>query len=579
MHRRQDPAGGSRRAQAGTETVVPAGSTAVSPITSPGSVSSPGPPDKPGGWGYSAVATGAGLVFCTVALWSLLGNLLFPHFGHSRYETGWALAACLLVLVLMMVLYLGLRKAGPLLLRHRFLAGLGTAALWILLFTAHVRLAYAVRLPADWDSHPIFMSASGLALGTQTEIDAPYFSLNPNNILLTLLLSGYFRLALDLGVTDLDMAAAALNALVLFAGIALTYAAGRMLGGRTVGAFTLLPSVILVLLSPWLGVLYSDTTGLMFPVLILCLLLAAQRTRRMAVRILLWVLAGAVGAVGYGIKPTVLMCLLAAGAAAVCSPALRARGRGAGVLLLGIAVVSGSFFAGHRMISAFEQQSPAIGFNVADNPAAMPPTHFLKVGAQSTPGPHGLMYGRYNDDDYWATVNITDPGEKFRQGLDAYRERVAAMGPGGYISFLNHKLLWITGDGSFYSWGEGRRTGSDFISTDPADRFIQDVYGNNRPGFPWLLTLWQGTWFALLALVAVPLFLRTPRLLLPEVSAMRIALLGLLLFLLLSEGRARFLYLYTPYFILLASLSFQALADRLLPARHAGSGRRRKMIE
>ena len=313
--------------------------------------------------------------------------------------------------------------------------------------------------------------------------------------------------------------------------------------------------------------------------LILCLLLAAQRSQRPALRIPLWVLAGAAGAVGYGIKPTVLICLLAAVITAACSPALRRRGRGAGVLLLGIAVVGGSFFAGHRMIGTFERNTSVIGFDVADNPAAMPPTHFLKVGAQSAPGPHGPMYGRYNDDDYWDTVDVTDPEEKFQQGLDAYRERVAAMGPGGYISFLNHKLLWITGDGSFYSWGEGRRTGSDFVSTEPADQVIQDIYGNNRPGFPWLLSLWQGAWFAVLALAAVPLVLRTPRLMLPEVSAMRIALLGLLVFLLLSEGRARFLYLYTPYFILLASLSLQAVLDRILPARHSGSGRRRKVIE
>ncbi|WP_461168680.1 hypothetical protein [Arthrobacter sp. Z1-15] len=558
MHQRQVYGGGSGRAETDTDGSARASSGART---------------------YRLLVTGTGLVFCGAALWSLLGNVLFPHFGHSRYETVWALAACAVVLALMAAFYLGLRKAGPFLLRHRLLTGLGSAGLWVLLFTAHLRLAYAVRLPADWDSHAIFMSATGLALGTQTEIDSAYFSLNTNNILLTLLLSIYFKLALSLGVTNLEQAAALLNAIVLFLGIALTYAAGRMIGGRTMAALTLLPCTIFILISPWLGVLYSDTVGLMFPVLILCLLLAAQRTQRLAVRIPLWVLAGAAGAVGYGIKPTVLICLLAAAGTAVCSPKLRRRGQGAGVLLLGIAVVGGSFFAGHRMIGYFERQTPAVGFDVANNPAAMPPTHFLKVGAQSAPGPHGPVYGRYNEDDLQSTVNVTDPEEKFQQGLDAYGQRVSAMGPGGYISFLNHKLLWITGDGSFYSWGEGRRTGSDFVSTDPADRFIQDIFGNNRPGFPWLLSLWQGAWFTVLALAAVPLVLRTPRLMLPEVSALRIALLGLLLFLLLSEARARFLYLYTPYFILLASLSLQALLDRFLPALHFGPGRRRKVIE
>ena len=522
----------------------------------------------------SALPTVAGLIFCAVALWCLLGNLLDPHYGISRYSTAWALAAGAVVLAAMTVLYLTRRKAEQFLLRHRLAAGMASAALWVFLFAAQIRLAYALRLPADWDAHAVYHSAAGLALGTQQSIDTHYFSLNPNNILLTLLLAAYFSFVTSLGVTDLEMAAALLNGIVLFSGIALTYAAGRMLGGRIVASFTLLPSAIFVLLSPWLGVFYSDTVGLVFPVLILCLLLAAKRSTRLSVRVPLWALSGAVAAVGYGVKPTVLICLVAAAVTTLCSPALRGRRRGAGVLVLGAAVIAGSFFAGHRLITAFEQQSTAIGFDVETNPAAMPPTHFLKVGAQQAPGPYGPYYGCYNEADYLSTVQVADPEEKFQQGLDAYAERVSAMGPAGYAFFLHDKLLWITGDGSFFTWGEGKLTGDNFVSTSAQNLFIQDIFGNTRVGFPWLLSLWQGTWFVLLGLIAVPLVLRTPRLMRPEVSALRIALLGLLIFLLLSEGRARFLYLYAPYFILLASLSFQGLMERLLPGPGLARDRR-----
>lgn len=365
-----------------------------------------------------------------------------------------------------------------------------------------------MRLPADWDAHAVFTSAAGLALGTRETIDYGYFSLNPNNILLTLLLAAWFSFVTSLGITNLETATAFLNAVVLFAGIALTYAAARMLGGRTLAAFTLLPSTIFVLLSPWLGVFYSDSAGLVFPVLILCLLLAAQRAAGLAARIPLWFLAGTAGAIGYGIKPTVLICLLAAGITAACSPALRGRGRGAPVLLLGAMVVAGSFFAGHRLITAAEQQGTAVGFNIEANPNALPPTHFLKVGAQAVPGKYGPLYGSYNDADVRSTAAADDPREKFQQALNVYAERVAAMGPGGYASFLNNKLLWITGDGSFFASGEGVLDGDDFVSDAPADQSIQDIFGYGNPGFPRLFTLWQGTWFAVLGLVSVPLFLR-----------------------------------------------------------------------
>ena len=111
----------------------------------------------------SKLVTAAGLVFCAVVLWSLLGNLLFPHYGVSRYSTPWALAAAAAVLLLMAVLYLGLRAAEPLLRRHRVLAWIAAAAFWVALFAVQVRLAYAVRLPADWDAHAIYHSEIGRA--------------------------------------------------------------------------------------------------------------------------------------------------------------------------------------------------------------------------------------------------------------------------------------------------------------------------------------------------------------------------------------------------------------------------------
>ncbi|MCQ1956643.1 hypothetical protein NNX39_09030 [Arthrobacter sp. zg-Y826] len=501
----------------------------------------------------------AGLVLCGLILWALLTNVVFPHYGASQYRTGWALLAAAVVPGLMTGLYWLLRRTAAAAARHRPWTYLPWAGVWALLLWIQMRVAYAVRLPPDWDAYAVADAAAGLA-GKTIDSVPPYFETNPNNLLLMLLMAAYYELALSLGFQDLGMITAFLNGSVLFAGTVLTYCAVRMLGGRIAAAVSLVPTTVFLVLSPWAGVLYSDTVGVLFTVLILCLLLVSRRSASLTVRVPLWILAGAVAAVGYGIKPTVLICLVAAGITAVC---LLAGRKDTLVLLLAVVIVGGSFFIGNRLIAGFEQRSPVIAFDVQDNPHAMNMGHFLKVGARSTEGPHGPYYGAYNEDDYQSTVAITGEEEKFRQGVQAYQNRVSAMGPGGYVAFLHHKLAWITGDGSFFSFGEGRMTGENFLSSRPADQGIQDLFGNTRPNFQWMLSIWQGTWFATLALVSVPLFLRTPRLLRPELSAMRIALFGLLLFLLLFEARARFLYLYAPYFIVLASLSFSAVMERL----------------
>ena len=521
--------------------------------------------------GPAAWPAGAGLVFCAVIVWALAGNLIHPHFGASRYRLDWSLAAGAAFLLVSAALCLLLDRPVPERLRRR---GWKTAAgvlFWSALLLVQLRVAYAVRLPPDWDVYAIHESAAGLANGSMATV-TPYFRINPNNLLLTLLLAGYDSGVRALGVNDLAAAAAFLNGVILFGATVLTYLTARMVGGPVAAALTVLPATVFLGFSPWAGVLYSDTAGTFFTVLILFLLVASCRTRRMYGRVGLWILAGGIGAIGVGIKPTVAICLIAAGVTAAC---LLARRKDTAVLLTASAVVAGSFILGNRLIAAFLQRTPVVGFDPGSSPDAMNPGHFLKVGAQTAPGPYGPLYGAYNQSDYEQTLAIRGSSEKFHAGLDAYLDRVGAMGPGGYLQFLNDKLLWVTGDGSFFTWGEGRMTGRDFLSTAAADRWLQDLFDNTGPHFQWMLSVWQGTWFAVLLLVAVPLLLRTPTLMRPEISALRIALLGLLMFVLLFEGRARFLYLYSPYFIILAALSCQAVVQRLRKGKDrapAGAG-------
>jgi hypothetical protein len=512
---------------------------------------------KVGGQWAARLPTLAGLAFCAIVLWSLIVNLMAPHYGASTYNTGWALAASAAVLAIMGGAFSAVSKVAPLATRNRWLTTLAWVAVWSVLLAVQMRVSYAVRIPPDWDSYAIFWDASGLATGAIEHV-SPYFQINPNNLLLTLLLTSYFEYVLSLGFSDLSMATAFLNGIILFAGTILTYYATRMLGGRKAAAFSLIPCTALLVLSPWATTFYSDTTSVLFTSLILCLLVRARRTNKATVRILLWVLAGFAAAVGYGIKATVIICLVAAAITALCL--LPAR-KSAASLLLGIMIVGGSFYGGHKLIAHMERNNSAVNFDLQSNPVAMNPGHFLKVGSQSTQGPYGRFYGAYNQRDYLDTVTVKGSEAKLRAGLAVYADRVSDMGPLGYTAFLNNKLAWVMGDGSFFTWGEGRVTSDNFISQQPSDQAIQDLFGNKRPNHQWMMSIWQGTWFVVLALVAAPLLLRTRSLMRPEVSAIRIALLGLIVFLMLFEARARFLYLYAPYFIVLASLSYPVLVE------------------
>lgn len=523
------------------------------------------------------VPRAAGALWCALVLWLLVSNLFAPSYGVFRYETWPAVLAGAAVLALSLAVPWLLNLLDKL-LRLGWLRALASLLGWGIVFAVLARLADAVRLPPDWDAAAVYHSAYGLAEQDVPEVtDRTYFQINPNNLLLMLVLSRYLQAADSLGSQDLRQSTAYLNAAQLFAGMVLTYIAARLLGGRRAGRLTLVPSLALILLSPWLPVFYSDTAALPFTISIFCLLLVADRCR-LPVRLLLWAAAGALSAVGYGIKPTVLIVLVAASLTALLSLRRKTWRRDLAAGLLSVAAAGAAFAGTHAATDAWGRASGVLAEGVPVNQYSLPVTHFLKVGVQQYPGPHGDYYGAYNEDDRSSTLAVADPQERFDTALQTWMDRVAARGPAGYAGFLNAKLRWITGDGSFFSWGEGRMGAEDFIADDPLSRTVQDFYGPGRPGFPLLQNVWQGSWFLVLALCGAALFLRGPPLNSLGAVTARIALLGLFVFLMFSEGRARFLYLYLPFFIVLAGLSLQRLAPagRRIPGRWSASGKARR---
>ncbi|XTR52913.1 hypothetical protein ACOM2C_06780 [Pseudarthrobacter sp. So.54] len=135
------------------------------------------------------------------------------------------------------------------------------------------------------------------------------------------------------------------------------------------------------------------------------------------------------------------------------------------------------------------------------NDKEFPVTHFLKMGA--------VGFGGFNGPDVVETKSINSVEGRFQNGLDVYRERVSAMGPWGYLAFLDIKGKAILGDGTFFTWGEGMaRQPVELVARDPVSKAVQDYFYYDGPHFAFLRAFWQSLWFATLLLVAAPLLIR-----------------------------------------------------------------------
>ncbi|MET1154660.1 hypothetical protein [Arthrobacter sp.] len=501
-----------------------------------------------------------GLLFCATIL-SLLASIIispiqlaFLHYNIVPVLAGSAVA----LLVLPSVYSAAMKAAAWIDSKHKLVHLSLMSVLLMVFFSIQITIALSLYSFPGWDAGAVLSNAFGLADGSLHTINADYFSKYPNNIFLTLMLTAFSRLMLLLGVTDLLLASVVLNVAVLLSGILLTYLVARRLAGTGAAMLTLLPSIVFVVISPWIAVPYSDTFALPFPVLLIYLYLRAKDASRFEIKMCFWAVLGFAAVVGYSIKPTVVFVLVAIVGVDLTLTVYRHKARRQVLFaLVSALVVAGVFWTTSAALTHFERSATAIPFDVKNNPREVPFTHFLKMGAQG--------YGLFNEQDVRDTVGITDPRERLMNGLHVYVQRVEAMGPLGYADFLWSKARWTFGDGTFFMWSEGLVGSQDdpFLSKNATSRNIQDYLWVKGGNFPFMTGVWQSSWFVLLFLVALPIVLRGGRMFSGPASIMRISLLALFLFLLFFETRSRYLYLYMPFFILLSTLTLDSVMSRM----------------
>ena len=499
----------------------------------------------------------AQFLFCGLVAWFVLGSMISPVILLWGFPLGPVVIATATTVVVLPTLYKLCAVAAVWFDRrtawHRSLVMVVALGCF---FAVELLIGYAVRVLPDWDAGTIYRNAAGLATGSMRTIDAEYYSMYPNNIVLTLLLAGYFSVLHQFGATDLYLGGIALNALTMTTAVFLTLVAARKIAGTATAVFALLPCTAFIALSPWIAVPYSDTLGMVFPVLLLLLFLQSREAKKPVYGYGLWIAMGLVSAVGFSIKPTIVFVLIAAAAVLVFTKKnALSRRQHASVVIGCLLLAFGTFGVGSATIKAAVAGSGTLSFDLNTNDKEFPVTHFLKMGS--------VGFGGFNGPDVAETKSIKSVEGRFQNGWDVYRERVSAMGPWGYLAFLDVKGKAILGDGTFFAWGEGMaRQPVELVARDPVSKAVQDYFYYEGPHFAFLRAFWQSLWFVTLLLVAAPPLIRGRSLAQPAAVLMRLALFALLLFLLLFEGRSRYLYMYVPFFILLAALTVGTVARR-----------------
>lgn len=201
-------------------------------------------------------------------------------------------------------------------------------------------------------------------------------------------------------------------------------------------------------------------------------------------------------------------------------------------------------------------------------------------------GLNELTTGACSGDGLIIVNSYAECSRQLRRSVELHyaRDRIMEKGFGGLIYFWLRKQVMNFNDGTFSWFQEGYFNAWDYeeITDSSLKEPLRDFYWKEEASYPIFTTWSQGLWiFVLLGIIFEAVFavvisfkpqddMEKPDTFLVEI----VTFIGIFLFVMLFEGRARYLLTTVPVFITMAVRGYSELAykicDRLKKAEHCG---------
>lgn len=426
----------------------------------------------------------------------------------------------------------------------------------VIVFIAQVFVCYNVYFGTGWDVELILANADLLAAG-QELASYDYFSQYPNNVLLLFVFTVVKKIHRAIGI--LDAAEGIMGIVVLqclfsvLTGGMLYQIVKKWLGVAWAwGAWFLY--LLLLGTSGWLMIPYTDSLGLLLPISIFYLY---QLTENKRFLLLKWFLLGHIACWGYHLKPQIiivfvaillvqLFCLFEKRSTEDKESRRQSMGRSRNCA---VSVMAGVFSAALLYALLLQQMDLKL-----DQEKAFGVSHFVMMGLNS------VSNGGYNGEDVLYSGAFATVQEREAANWQRVEERLQGMGADGLAWHLLRKTLMNYGDGTFF-WGqEGNFYKSVFeVKNTTVSPFLRNFFYGGSTSSLYYDTIKQAVWLIVLFLSLGMIGYRKQ--LQNTTLVVLLALMGITAFVLLFEGRSRYLYIYVPFYIMAGILGAKRMVD------------------
>lgn len=490
--------------------------------------------------------TTIGILFSIITIFILYGVFFYTNYKGideliiATKENWKALTLGLSVFILINVSLYFLSKV-------QFLKENSTHMLYIfsfLIFIFQIIFIYSYYFTATHDIMTVLNNSHSLAYKNNLMNDY-YFSTYPNNVFIIYLFSGVLKILIFFGVKwpiNHFIMIVILCFLANIAGI-LVYKTTEMLTKRIyLSWLAFIYFTLLISISGWMSVLYTDTLAFILPILMLYLYLSLKNKKLDNYRkIICLILIGFCGVFAVAIKAQAFIIFIAILIYELISNSIIKD------KLINIVIILISFLITMQlMFIATEDIRKRL------NPEAyIGHLHYIKMGLNNDTG------GVYLHSDYLESSKYKTVEERNSFNKKKIQERLKKHNIVTYLEHLERKTMLNYNNGTFGWYWPGSYKGKDILHTPNfLTDFTKSIYyseGNNYKDY----NLFQhSNWLVILIVSFFSIVNKSN-----NKYVLQLTLIGLFIFLSIFEGNPKYVYTNVPIFIVLAMVGIKGILE------------------
>ena len=432
-----------------------------------------------------------------------------------------------------------------------------------LIFIMQIVFAVLIYRNIGFDCSVVVNTAIDMANGIFTQVE--YFSKYSNNIFLMLLLEGIFRVVKLFGVTNYLLVAIIFNIIVVDLAIILINLTCKKTLKNNYKCIDLFFTIPMLAFTPYIGVVYSDTLSLIFTIAILYFYICYKESAKVKNLVATIIFS----TIGLLLKPTniiILIAIVIIESINVILSFLKNRKESGKKILKNICkniLISAvsfltiySLYMGYRDLRLNKYISKS---DYENN--GFPFTHFIMMGLKPTEV-EGKYYGLYREEDVIATQQQIGIANKKEYNISEIKNRLNKLGIKGYVSYLYDKYTFIISDGTFFYGNEGSfYTSPPCNSSELAQKIQYYVYVDKEGYIKYTRNIMQGIWTSVIIVILIDTILNFRKKESDYINISRLALIGIIMFILIFEARSRYLINYLPIFVIVWSYSMSNIIN------------------